>query len=310
MQRRAYVPGVAALLAALLAGCTGGSGDGNRSDNSNPGSAGTVSQAAQPGRYATLPEPCGVVGTGILDELLPGIGEMTDEAQRVKAYAGEATLTYDTDRKVGCSWKVESAEATNRLVIDFERVVSYDNAVSDDSQAKELFATKRAAADLPEPTATESGSADTDDDSGEDGGSASTGPDASSSPSARPSASSDPSESTGSSGVDSAAVAKTSGSGSPSEGGSSPASPSVPPADLQPRLLDEFGEEAFIDDELSSSGSTVKQRSVTVAFRTSNVVVTIEYAEQSATVGTVPDSKEMQDRARKLASLLADSLGG
>ncbi|MFC5957730.1 DUF3558 domain-containing protein [Streptomyces pratens] len=307
MQRRAYVPGVAALLAALLAGCTGGSGDGSRSDNSNPGSAGTASQAAQPGRYATLPEPCGVVGTGILDELLPGIGEMTDEGRRMKAYAGEATLTYDTDRKVGCSWKVESAEATNRLVIDFERVVSYDNAVSDDSQAEELFATKRAAADLPEPTATQSGSADTDDDSGEGGGSPSTGPDAPSSPSARPSASS---ESSGSSGVDSAAVAKTSGSGSPSEGESSPASPSVPPADLQPRLLDEFGEEAFIDDELSSSGSTVKQRSVTVAFRTSNVIVTIEYAEQPATVGTVPDSKEMQDRARKLASLLADSLGG
>ncbi|MEF9905570.1 DUF3558 domain-containing protein [Streptomyces sp. P9-A2] len=310
MQRRAYVPGVTALLAALLAGCTGGSGDGSRSDNSNPGSAGTASQAAQPGRYATLPEPCGVVGTGILDELLPGIGEMTDEGLRTKAYAGEATLTYDTDRKVGCSWKVESAEATNRLVIDFERVVSYDNAVSDDSQAEELFATKRAAADLPEPTATRSGSADTDDDSGEDGGSASADPDASSPSSARPSASSGSSDPSGSSGVDSAAAAKATGSGSPSEGESSPASPSVPPADLQPRLLDEFGEEAFIDDELSSSGSTVKQRSVTVAFRTSNVVVTIEYAEQPATVGTVPDSKEMQDRARKLASLLTDSLGG
>ncbi|MFI8302750.1 DUF3558 domain-containing protein [Streptomyces sp. NPDC085927] len=298
MQRRAYVPGVAALLAALLAGCTGSSGDGSRSDNSNPGSAGTASQAAQPGRYATLPEPCGAVGTGTLDELLPGIGEMTDEARRTKAYAGEATLTYDTDRKVGCSWKVESAEATNRLVVDFERVFSYDNAVSDDNQAEELFATKRAAAGLPEPTATESGSAGTDDEAGEDGGSASADPDASSSPSARPS------------GADAAAATKTSGSGSPSEGESSPASPSVPPADLQPRLLDEFGDEAFIDDELSSSGSTVKQRSVTVAFRTSNVIVTIEYAEQPVTVGTVPDSEEMQDRARKLASLLADSLGG
>jgi hypothetical protein len=45
-----------------------------------------------------------------------------------------------------------------------------------------------------------------------------------------------------------------------------------------------------------------------VAFRTSNVIVTIQYEEQPATVGTVPDSKEMQDRAQKLASQLADSL--
>ncbi|WP_055694189.1 hypothetical protein [Streptomyces prasinopilosus] len=309
MQRRAYVPGVAALLAALMAGCTGSSDDGGPSDSSNPGSAGTASPAAQPGRYATLPEPCGAIGPGTLDELLPGIREMTDEARRTKAYAGEATLTYDTDRKVGCSWKVESAEATNRLVVDFERVVSYDHAVSDDNQAEELFAAKREAADLPEPVATESGSADPDDDAG----GASADPDASSSPSARPSDSSAPSDASGTSGpsgADAAAATRTSGSGSPSEDGSSPASPSVPPAGLQPRLLDEFGDEAFIDDELSSSGSTVKQRSVTVAFRTSNVIVTIEYAEQPATVGTVPDSGELQDRARKLASLLADSLGG
>lgn len=303
MQRRAYVPGVAALLAALLAGCTGSSDDGSPSDNSNPGSAGTASQAAQPGRYATLPEPCGAVGTETLDQLLPGIGEMTDETQRTKAYEGEPTLTYDTDRKVGCGWKVESAEATNLLAIDFERVVSYDNAVSDDSQAGELFATKRDAADLPAPTATGSGSTGADDDADEQGGSASADPDASESPAAGTPDSPGPSVPSGSSGSgspSSAEASETSGS----------ASPSVPPADLRPRLLDEFGDEAFIDDELSSSGSTVKQRTVTVAFRTSNVIVTIEYAEQPTTVGAVPDSKEMQDRARKVASLLADSLGG
>jgi hypothetical protein len=49
---------------------------------------------------------------------------------------------------------------------------------------------------------------------------------------------------------------------------------------------------------------------VTVAFRTSNVIVTIEYEEQAASIGVVPDSKEMQDRARKLAAQLADSLAG
>ncbi|MGY3203305.1 DUF3558 domain-containing protein [Streptomyces sp. TE5632] len=301
MQRRAYVPGVAALLAALLAGCTGSSGSGSQSDNSNPGSAGTASPAAQPGRYATLPEPCGAIGPKTLDELLPGIREMADQVQREKAYAGEPALTYDTDRKVGCRWKVESSQATDRLVIDLERVVSYDNAVSDDNQAQQLFATKQEAADLPKPTATESGSASPDtspsptssgspDSSGSSGSSGSGSPD--------PSGSSAPSD------------AASSASGSPSDGGSSPVSPSASPSDLQPRVLEEFGDEAFIDDELSSSGSTAEQRTVTVAFRTSNVIVTIEYTEQPATVGAVPDSKEMQDRARKLASLLADSLSG
>ncbi|MBL3668924.1 DUF3558 domain-containing protein [Streptomyces sp. M2CJ-2] len=299
MQRRAYVPGVTALLAALLAGCTGSPGSGSQSDSSNPGSVGTASPAAQPGRYATLPEPCGTVGTKTLDELLPGIREMADPAQREKAYAGEATLTYDTDRKVGCRWKVESSQATDRLVIDLERVVSYDNAVSDDNQAQQLFAAKQEAAGLPKPTATESGSADPG-----------TSPSPASSDSPDSPDSTGSSDSSGSSGSSAPSDAASSASGSPSAGGSSPASPSTSPSGLQPRVLEEFGDEAFIDDELSRSGSTAEQRTVTVAFRTSNVIVTIEYTEQPATVGAVPDSKEMQDRARKLASLLADSLSG
>ncbi|GGW77732.1 DUF3558 domain-containing protein [Streptomyces griseoloalbus] len=281
MQRKAYVSGVAALLAAVLTGCTGSSDDGGPSDNSNPGSAGTATQAAQPGKYATLPEPCGAVDDRTLGELLPGVQEMADETQREDAYAGEATLTYDTDRKVGCRWKVESAEATDHLLVDFERIVSYDNAVSDDAQAEQLFATKQAAAQLPEPTVTESGSP-------------STGPSANASSS--PSASASDSPSTTSSASD-----------SPSSGVSSPPAGA---SDLQPRILEDLGDEAFLDDELNSSGSTAKQRTVTVAFRTSNVIVTIEYAEQPVTVGAVPDSKELQDRARKLASELADALGG
>ncbi|MER7401618.1 DUF3558 domain-containing protein [Streptomyces sp. NPDC000070] len=272
MQRKAYAPGIVALLAALLAGCTGSSGDGGATDDSNPGDTGTASAAAEPGRYRTLPEPCGAVGQSSLDELLPGIRQITDEEQREKAYEGEATVTYDTDRKVGCQWKVDSQQATNHLLVDFERVVSYDNAVSDDTQAEQLFAEKEAAAHLPEPTATESAAA----------GSTPAG-----APSAAPSGSPSPS-----------------GTSSPS------ASASVAPTDLQPRVLEDVGDEGFLDDELNSSGSTAKQRTVTVAFRTSNVIVTIEYAEQPATVGVVPDSKEMQDRARKLASQLADSLSG
>jgi hypothetical protein len=277
VQRKAYAPGIAALLAALLAGCTGSSGDGGATENSNPGDTGTASAAAEPGRYRTLPEPCGAVGQSSLDELLPGIRQITDEKQREKAYEGEATVTYDTDRKVGCQWKVDSQQATNHLLVDFERVVSYDNAVSDDNQAEQLFAEREAAAHLPEPTVTESAAVG----STPAGGS-----------SAAPSGSPSPS-----------------GTSLPS-GTSSPSASASAPTDLQPRVLEEVGDEAFLDDELSSSGSTAKQRTVTVAFRTSNVIVTIEYAEQPATVGVVPDSKEMQDRARKLASQLADSLSG
>ncbi|MDT9699395.1 DUF3558 domain-containing protein [Streptomyces sp. P17] len=270
MQRKAYVSGAAALLAALLAGCTGSSADGGPTDGSNPGDSGTATAAAEPGRYRTLPEPCGAVSDDTLDALLPGIPQIADQNQREKAYEGTATLTYDTDRKVGCRWKVESADATDHLFVDFERVVSYDNTVSDDSQAEQVFATKEAAADLPEPTVTESATA---------------------TPTVTPS--------------DSASASVT-----PSDSASASSSPSTTPTDLQPRVLDDVGDEAFLDDVLSSAGSTAQQRTVTVAFRTSNVIVTIQYEEQPATVGTVPDSREMQDRARKLAAELADALAG
>ncbi|MET9358629.1 DUF3558 domain-containing protein [Streptomyces sp. NPDC006617] len=284
MQRKAYVPGVAALLAALLAGCTGGSDGGATADDSNPGQPGVATEAAEPGKYRTLPEPCGAVGHKALDTLLPGIEEIADEEQREKAYAGEPTLAYDTDRKVGCRWKVESAEATDHLFVDFERVVSYDGSVSDDSEAEQLFAQQVEAADLPEPVVSD-GSA------------------ASDSPSGSPSSSAgEPGEPAGGAGG--------TPSSSASAPSSSPSSSTASPAEVQPRLLDDLGDEAFVDDALSSSGSTAKRRTVTVAFRTSNVMVTIEYAEQSVTLGVVPDSEEMQDMARKLASQLADSLGG
>ncbi|MEV5534686.1 DUF3558 domain-containing protein [Streptomyces prunicolor] len=299
MQRKAYVPGTAALLVALLAGCTSGSADSGTTDDANPGEAGTATAVAQPGKYRTLPEPCGVVGHGTLDSLLPGIKQITDAEQRETAYAGEATLTYDTDRKVGCRWKVESTDATDHLLVDFERVVSYENAVSDDNQAQTIFATKQTAADLPEPTASATAS---DSASGSDSASAS-GSGSSASDSATPSSSASASTTPSSSATSSSS---TSASGSTSASSSVSASPTG----LQPRTLSDLGDEAFLDDALSSSGSTAQQRTVTVVFRTSNVIVTIEYEEQPATVGVVPDSQKMQDRARKLAAQLADSLNG
>lgn len=45
---------------------------------------------------------------------------------------------------------------------------------------------------------------------------------------------------------------------------------------------------------------------MTVVFRTSNVIVTIEYDEQPGRRTDIPDSKEMQDKAQELASSLAD----
>ncbi|MGW2103448.1 DUF3558 domain-containing protein [Streptomyces olivaceoviridis] len=295
MQRKAYVTGTAALLAALLAGCTSGSGDEGPTDNANPGDAGSATAAAQPGRYRTLPEPCGAVGHDALDALLPGIQQITDPAQRDKAYQGEAALTYDTDRKVGCRWKVESAEATDRLSVDFERVVSYDNTVSDDDQAQRLFLEKETAADLPAPATS------------------SAPPPSSPTPTASASASASSSAKGSPGGAASPGSATSSSANSPASSGSSgpsDASSGAALSDLQPRVLTDVGDEAYLDDQLSTSGSTAEQRTVTVVFRTSNVIVTLQYEEQPMAMGTVPDSKEMQDRARNLASRLDDALGG
>ncbi len=174
---------------------------------------------------------------------------------------------------------MESTDATDHLLVDFERVVSYDTSVSDDSQATDLFATKEAAADLPEPVVSatshrhrvrvpvglrQSGS---------------------------------PSGPSGHSSADAASADAVSAGTADADAESAAA--------LQPRLLDGLGDEAFLDDALTTAGSTAQQRTVTVVFRTSNVIVTIEYVEQPTAPETVPDSKEMQDRAQNLASQLA-----
>lgn len=274
MQRKAYVPGIAALLAALLAGCTGGSGSDGTATDPKPGDVSVNTPAAQPGKYRTLPEACAAVSHDSLDSLLPGIKQITDQDQRDTAYEGQATLTYDTDRRVGCGWKVDSTDATDHLSVDFERVVSYDNTVSDDSRAQDIYATEETAANLPE-----------------------------ASPSATPS-------DTGSATATPSATPSTSASSTASASASTSAGPSETPADLQPRKLSGLGDEAFLNDKLNSGSSTAQQRTVTVVFRTSNVIVRIEYAEQpTASTGT-PDSEEMQDKARNLAQKLVDRLNG
>ncbi|MEU6662408.1 DUF3558 domain-containing protein [Streptomyces sp. NPDC046821] len=292
MQRKAYVPGVAALLAALLTGCTGGPGPSGDTTDSKPGDTGTSAPAAHPGKYRTLPEPCRQLDRGTLDKMLPGIKELPEGDQRDKAYEGAATVTYDTDRRVGCRWKDDGTDASHRLLIDFERVVSYDNTVSDDTEAGQVFASKRLAAHLPEPApgGTSSGSS-------------------SSSSSASPSAgASKKDKGTGKGGKKGGSASESASVDASASTSASASGDDAQSADLRPRVLQGLGDEAFLDDQLSASASTGGHRTVTVVFRTSNVIVTIEYEEQSGPAVMAPDSKEMQDRAQELAVKLAGRL--
>ncbi|EGG48399.1 hypothetical protein [Streptomyces griseoaurantiacus] len=287
MQRKAYVPAAVALLAALLAACTGGSGDGSAQDDKAGGSA-TSTPVAQPGKYSTLSDACTVPDSEELEALLPGLKLLTDEEQREKAYDGTATLTYDNDRRSGCRWKAESDAASDQLYIDFERVVSYDASVSDDDSAARVFDEKADAADIPR-----------------DGAVTSVGPSSTSSASAENGKNSkDAKGSKGAKGADGAEAAK--GPGNSGSESPDPSSGSSSSASVLPRLLDGLGDEAFLDDALSPT----QQRTVTVVFRTSNVLVTVQYEEQPTRTGTVAGSEEMQDRAQNLARQLAGSFKG
>jgi hypothetical protein len=307
VQRKAYVPGVAVLLAAVLTACTG-SGDDGTQDDPRPGEVTASASTAQPGRYDTLPEACGSIDDDTLEALLPGLKQLPDAEQREEASEGRATLTYDTDRKAGCRWKVESPTATDYLFVDFERVVSFDGAVSDDSKAQEVYGGKVEAADLPEPSpSTTAGDDEGDEGNGGEGdGDSSAAPSPSASPSGSSKSSRSPNKapkSADSSGSSESSDSSTSSGSSGSSDASGSPSASATPASLQPRTLDDLGDEAFLDDALGTS----RQRTVTVVFRTSNVIVTVEYEEQPATTTDVPDSEEMQDRARNLAELLAEA---
>ncbi|MFJ8887934.1 DUF3558 domain-containing protein [Streptomyces sp. NPDC102402] len=281
----AYVPGVA-LLVALVAGCSAGSDADDPAADSKPGSP-TVT-AAPPGKYRTLPESCRAVPRSTLKDLLPGAAELPEEQQE-KVYEGTATVTYDTDRKVGCRWKSDAPDASRNLSIDFERVVSYDPAVSDDDRARDVYAKKEEAADLPTSGGVTPSEKPT--------GSSSASPDGT--PSGSPGGT--PSGSPG--GTPSGSPGGTS-SGAPSDG----ATGSGPDEDLRPRLLDELGDAAFLDDVLTRAGSTAQHRTVSVVFRTSNVIVTVVYTAQPALVTSVPDSRELQEKAQALARKLDETL--
>ncbi|MGW1465681.1 DUF3558 domain-containing protein [Streptomyces sp. NPDC002308] len=286
----AYVPGIA-LLAALVAGCTGGSGTEDATADAKPGTP-TVS-VAPPGKYQTLPEACRSVSVNTLKQLLPGVAELPED-QREKAYEGRASVTYDTDRKVGCTWQARDADSTRTLVVDFERVVSYDPSVSDEDTAATVYGKKAEAVGLPAPSLSSSPSADDPSDPSAD---------ASAGPSADPAASD--------------------GSGVAPQGSTSPAATASPAAnggdsggdddgdasgERAPRVLNNIGNAAFLNDSLESGDSTSQRRTVSVVFRTSNVVVTVRYAEQAADAGDVPESAELQEKAQALARGLDENI--
>ncbi|MFE0380501.1 hypothetical protein ACFW1M_34185 [Streptomyces inhibens] len=294
MPRKPFVPGAAWVAAAALAvgltGCTGGSSTDGGGADAKSGDAATASQAAEPGRYQTLPEACGLPARGTVRGMLPGDGQRLSSTEAEKLYGGQADITYDTDRRVGCHWTRETTAGTRHLSLDIQRVVSYDAAVSDDDKAQGIYDSKELDAQIPPGGAGSSSPAAPTP-------SASTGKGAGADTQANTPATS------GTSGKKGAAASK-----SPSASSDPSADPSADPSgSTAPRVLDGLGDAAFLNDRLITADSGV-HRDVTVVFRTSNVIVTITYDQWSTDKSMLPDSQELQDKARSLAGELVDSL--
>ncbi|GHG75779.1 hypothetical protein [Streptomyces griseocarneus] len=273
MQRRAYAPVAAlaaAVLSAALAGCGGGGGAGGKGIDAKAGQAGSAVPAGPPGKYHSLPEPCGYVSAETVRRMLPGAGD-GDEQEAERLLRGTAAITYDTDRRVGCRWKLETPNGTRHLTVDFERVVSYQPGVSDEARAEQLYERQATAARIPSaaPSAKSSGS-----------------PSPGASASASASSKSDPGP----------GPQLAEASAAPS---SANASASADPR-LAPRVLDDLGDDAFVNDVLATTSSGV-HRDVTVVFRSSNVLVTIAYDQWTTDKQHVPTSQDLQGKAQGLA---------
>ncbi len=262
--------------AAGLTGCTGGSGGGSTSDSKAGGSS---AAPAQPGKYRSLPAPCKAgADSKKIKGMLPAGDSLTPE-QRDQMYAGVADVSYDGDRHVGCRWTGQSPEETRLLSVGFERVVSYDRTTSsDDDKAKQVYVRRLTDAKLPFP-----------------------GPTASPTPAAPNPAAPNPA-------APNPPAPNPSVPAAPGAPVSPAASPSAP-VELGSRVLEDLGSDAFLEDKLSPAGASAAQsRTVRIVFRTSNVIVTIEYSVQPALPGTVPPSTETQDKAQQLAQALAERL--
>ncbi|MFE1903411.1 DUF3558 domain-containing protein [Streptomyces gardneri] len=307
MQRKRYAPGrtgstarTAVVLTSVLGlglglGLTGCSASPTTDDIAVDAKAGPVSPVAPPGRYRTLFEPCGAVPQSTLKDLLPGAAALPD-AERGKAYRGVAAVTYDTDRRVGCAWKADSPETSHRLALDIERVVSYDPAVSDDDRAQEVYLRKQLAVGIPVPPTTPPTPTGTATGTATPPSSGATAPEITTNAANAAS----PTATTGK-----PSTAPTSGAPS---GGTPTPTPTPTSTGLEPRVLDGLGEIAYLDDTLSTVGANGHQRVVSVVFRTSNVIVTVSYREQTTGSVEAPDSEELQEKARNLARMLAERL--
>ncbi|MFF1512044.1 DUF3558 domain-containing protein [Streptomyces sp. NPDC058326] len=310
MQRKRYAPGrtgSAARTAVVLTiglglgiGLSGCSADRPADDITVDAKAGRAAPVAPPGRYRTLFEPCGSVSQATLKDLLPGAAALA-EAERDKAYRGVAAVTYDTDRRVGCTWKADTQDISHRLVLDVERVVSYDTAVSDDARAQEVFVRKQLAAGIPlPPTAPPTPTTPTN-------------PTATSSATV-PGASTGPGQTPGKTPQGAAAPAGAvspqppTGTTPPATGTTTPTTGDPVSTGLEPRVLEGLGDVAYVNDVVSTVGAKGSERAVSVVFRTSNVIVTVSYRERTAGAAEAPDSRELQERARNLARLLAERL--
>ncbi|MCT2592076.1 hypothetical protein LHJ74_19580 [Streptomyces sp. N2-109] len=305
MRRRARTCVTSAVLAVALAGglsaCTGSS-DSKDGTDAKPG-GGSASPAAPPGKYRTLPEPCGAVSRDTLKKMLPEAeseaeSESADSSSDASPYEGEASVTYDTDRRVGCTWDSASSAGSRHLTIDLERVVSYDPAVSDDEQTELLYGKRADDAGISVTDPAESGedSGTSGPDTLKPGGEA----DASSQPGSDPDSASGTSGGSGDAGSDDGDLDDTGDPGSPS--------PSQEEA-LPSRNLDGIGDAAFLDDEVVTTESgRATHRDVTLVFRTENVLVTVEYTQAVADDRSTPNGAELQEQAQNLARQLTGKI--
>ncbi|MFJ6483815.1 DUF3558 domain-containing protein [Streptomyces sp. NPDC091682] len=307
MQRKAVrgrvLPGIAMLTAlaagaAGLTGCTSGSSGGSTSDSK---AGGTAAAPAQPGKYRSLPSPCKAgADSKKLKGMLPAGDSLTPE-QRDQMYAGVADASYDGDRHVGCRWTGQSPEETRLLSVGFERVVSYDRTTtSDDDKAKQVYVRRLTDAKLPFPGPTASPTPAAPTQGAPTPGAPTPGAPAPGAPAPGAPAPGAPAPGAPAPGAPA--------SGAPASGApASPAASPSAPVELGSRVLEGPGNDAFLEDKLSPAGASAAQsRTVRIVFRTSNVIVTIEYSVQPALPGTVPPSTETQDKARQLAQALAE----
>lgn len=254
---------VAALAAAGLSACTADGVTDPATVDSKSAVGDQKIVSAPPGKYRKLPEPCGALDPDALKKLVPNAPD----------YAGEAELTYDTNRRVGCTWTGETAQGNRYLQIDFERVVSYDPGVSDEAQAESEYEVQALRAGIPTTPST---------------------------PATTPPATVTVAP-PGSPAVPGRPVTATP---------TTPATPATSPAtspDLAPRLLTDVGNAAFIDDELMTQDSGI-HRDITLVFRTANVLVTVSYSQWSADKATAPQSADLQQGAEQVADVLVRTI--